>query len=220
MDSSHDHHQHQQSQHDEPQVPRTAQEWDERYGGERVWSGNANAVLVTEASRLTPGTALDAGCGEGGDALWLAAHGWQASGIDHSAVGIDRARQAATDAGLEVTWLVGDLVNEAPPGHYDLVTSHFLHLSKQQQVPLFAHLAGAVAPGGHLLVVGHDLSDVHSSVHRPHLEEMGWSADEVAAQLGDGWEVEACEARPRPTIGPDGKETTIRDAVLLARRAS
>jgi hypothetical protein len=82
---------------------------------------------------------------------------------------------------------------------------------------LFRHLAAAVAPGGTLLVVGHDLSDM-AKMPRPDLVEYGWMAEEVAATLGEGWTIEAAEARPRQAAGPDGDEVTIHDAVLRARR--
>jgi 2-polyprenyl-3-methyl-5-hydroxy-6-metoxy-1,4-benzoquinol methylase len=207
------------AEHEHPQTPHSASDWDERYA-EKVWSGKANAVLISEASKLQPGTALDAGAGEGGDAIWLASHGWRVTGADHSAVGLERAAHAARDAGVEVEWVVLDLVNEAPRSQYDLVTSHFLHLPKPQQPALFAHLAGAVAPGGRLLIVGHDLSDVNSTMHRAHLEDRWWSHDEVGAHLGEGWQIEVSEARPRDTTDQDGNDVTIHDSVLLARRIS
>jgi SAM-dependent methyltransferase len=207
------------AEHEHADTPHSAADWDERYV-ETVWSGSANAVLVSEASKLQPGTALDAGAGEGGDAIWLAAHGWRVTGADHSAVGLERAAQAARDAGVEIEWVVLDLVNEAPPSQYDLVTSHFLHLPKPQQPALFGHLAAAVANGGRLLIVGHDLSDVNSTMHRAHLEDRWWSHDEVGGLLGDGWEIEVSEARPRQTTDQDGNDVTIHDSVMLARRIS
>jgi SAM-dependent methyltransferase len=204
------------AEHDHSGTPLSASDWDERYA-ERVWSGKANAVLVSEASQLQPGTALDAGAGEGADAIWLASRGWTVTAIDHSAVGLERAATAAHDAGVEIQCVVLDLVREVPPAQYDLVTSHFLHLPKQDQPALFGHLAEAVAPGGRLLIVGHDLSD---AMHRPHLEDRWWSHDNVAAQLGDGWTIEVSEARPREVTDQDGTTLTLHDSVLFARRTA
>jgi 16S rRNA G1207 methylase RsmC len=87
---------------------------------------------------------------------------------------------------------------------------------KSEQQPLFRHLAAAVAPGGTLLVVGHDASDMAKM--RPGLAEYGWTVEEVAAALGEGWTIEVAEARPRQATGPDGNEVTIHDAILRARR--
>ena len=105
--------------------------WDERYAGtESIWSGNANAQLAAEASRLTPGTALDVGCGEGGDVIWLAQQGWTVTGADFSANGLARARRHAEDAGVaERTswWQVDARTFDAEGRRFDLVTCHFLH---------------------------------------------------------------------------------------------
>lgn len=212
MSENHDH-----AAHDH-RPPHGEQAWDERYRTKpEIWSGKANAVLVAEAAGLRPGSALDAGAGEGGDAFWLASRGWQVTAADISSVAIERAAKGASERGLTITWLHADLAKTPAPGTYDLVTTHFLHVPKADQQALFRHLAAAVAPGGTLLVVGHDPSDM-AKMPRPDLVEYGWTADEVAAALGEGWTIEAAEARPRLATGPDGDEITIHDAILRARR--
>ena len=217
MSENHDHAAHDHAAHDQ-QAPHGEQAWDERYRAKpEIWSGNPNAVLVAEAADLQPGTALDAGAGEGGDAFWLASRGWKVTAADISGVAIERAAKRAGERGLAISWLQADLAKTPAPGSYDLVTAHFLHVPKSEQQPLFRHLAAAVAPGGTLLVVGHDLSDM-AKMPRPDLVEYGWTAQEVAAALGEGWTIEAAEARPRQAAGPDGDEVTIHDAVLCARR--
>ena len=75
--------------------------WDARYSGdEKIWSGNPNAQLVAEVTALTAGTALDVGCGEGGDVIWLARQGWRVTGADFSANGLARAARHAEQAGV------------------------------------------------------------------------------------------------------------------------
>jgi len=195
------------------------QAWDERYRSRpQHWSGDPNPVLVAEVSAMPPGTALDAGAGEGGDACWLASRGWQVTGADISTVALQRAADRADRLGLEVTWLHLDLTREPAPQSYDLVSAHFLHMPAAARQVLFTHLADAVAPGGTLLVVGHDPSDQNPTVHRPALAETGWTADEVASSLGPGWIIEVAEARARQATDPEGRQITIHDAVLRARR--
>jgi SAM-dependent methyltransferase len=175
--------------------------------------------LVAEVAALKPGTALDAGAGEGGDAFWLASQGWTVTAADISSVALSRAAKRAGELGLAVTWLHADLAKVAAPETYDLVTAHFLHVPKSDQQALFRHLAEAVAPGGTLLVVGHAFSDMEK-LPRPDLLEFGWSPGDVAAALPDGesWTIEASESRPRQATDPDGDEVTINDAILRARR--
>jgi len=210
-----DNHDHAAAEH---RAPHGEQAWDERYrSSPEIWSGRPNEALVAEVSDLTPGTALDAGAGEGGDALWLAAQGWKVTAADISGVAIERAARRASERGLAITWLQADLAASAAPGTYDLVTSHFLHVPKSEQPSLFRHLAAAVASAGTLLVVGHDFSDM-AKLPRPDLREYGWQAEEVAAGLGDGWTIEVAESRARQAAGPDGEEVTIQDAILRACR--
>lgn len=64
-----------------------------------LWSGQANPPLVQEAGDLALGRALDVGCGQGGDILWLAAQGWDATGLDFSQVALDRAAEHAAVPG-------------------------------------------------------------------------------------------------------------------------
>ena len=216
--AAHDHADHAGHDQADRAAPHGEQAWDERYRSQpEIWSGNPNAALVAEVSGLTPGTALDAGAGEGGDAFWLADRGWQVTAADISSVAIERAAKRASERGLAITWLHANLAKVPAPGTYDLVTTHYLHVPKSEQQSLFRHLAAAVAPGGTLLVVGHDLSDM-ARMPRPDLVEFGWMAQEVAAALGEGWTIEAVGSRPRQAASPEGGDITINDAILRARR--
>ncbi len=196
--------------------------WDERYGShDRVWSGQPNAAVVAELDGLSPGTALDAGAGEGADAVWLARQGWRVTAAELSSVALQRAEQAARDAGVTVDRRHLDLTREPVPGRYDLVMSAFLHLPAEHRAAVFARLADAVARGGTLLVVGHDPSDPHTAERRRHHPGTDWTAAQLAATLGDGWTVDTCAVRTRPAAGPhahDGVTGEARDAVLRARR--
>jgi SAM-dependent methyltransferase len=134
--------------------------WDELYlSKEQLFSGNPNSVLVTEVTGLEPGRALDVGCGEGGDAIWLAGQGWQVTATDVSQVALDRAARAleASPGKHPVTWLRQDMIVTPPPaGAFDLVTAHYSVLAMEGDVILH-NLISAVAPGGLLLVVAHDI---------------------------------------------------------------
>lgn len=194
--------------------------WEERYAGpEQVWSGKPNAQLEAEAAKLTPGTALDVGCGEGGDVIWLARQGWQATGADFSANGLARAAGHAADAGVTeaVDWWQVDARRFAAEGRsYDLVTTHFLHPPDGGMVAVTGRLAEAVAPGGHLLVVGHAPSPAFTQLTESHRNAM-WLAEQLVPGLPDDFEVLVAEQRPRRAVR-DGVEMEIEDATLLARR--
>jgi SAM-dependent methyltransferase len=142
------------------------QEWNERYAGSnQIWSGQPNQALVTEVSELPPGRALDVGCGEGADAVWLARRGWDVTGLDVSGVALDRARLHARDAGVVVRWMRAGLVEAGLPDQgFDLV-------SAQYRVPCTPRpcseraLLSAVAPGGALPVVHHAIDVKHGQAH-------------------------------------------------------
>ncbi|QRP44596.1 cyclopropane-fatty-acyl-phospholipid synthase family protein [Amycolatopsis sp. FDAARGOS 1241] len=201
------------------EVPFDETSWDEWYRSAPViWSGKPNAQLVTEAGGLTPGTALDAGCGEGGDAVWLAQNGWRVVAADFSATALERGAVQAEELGVadRVRWRAVDLAEWVPEEKYDLVTSHFLHLASVQREVIFGRLAEAVAPGGTLLIVGHHPSDVEGG-HRLDVPDLFFLAEDVAGTLDGMWESVKTEARERKAV-IEGEEVVIRDTVLVARR--
>jgi SAM-dependent methyltransferase len=195
--------------------------WEELYGSQTsLWTGRPNPQLVTEAANLRPGRALDAGCGEGGDALWLATSGWRVTAVDFSATALARGAKEAAAQGLDerISWLQADLTSWAPEEQFDLVSAQFMHLPTPERTALFARLAAAVAPGGTLLIVGHHPSDLEAGVPRPQVPDLFFTAESIAATLDDGWDRVVTDARSRTAALPDGSEVSIRDAVLVAQR--
>jgi 2-polyprenyl-3-methyl-5-hydroxy-6-metoxy-1,4-benzoquinol methylase len=194
--------------------------WEERYAGEeKIWSGDPNPQLVAAASGLPPGTALDVGCGEGGDVIWLARRGWTVTGADFAANGLARAARHAAQAGVADRvdwWQVDARAFAAADRAYDLVTTHYLHPPDGGMVEVVGRLAAAVAPGGHLLVVGHAPSEVFAHLSAAHHRAMFLAADLVPG-LPAGFEVLVAEQRPRTTTR-DGRAVEIDDSTLLARR--
>lgn len=194
--------------------------WEERYRSHAaVHSGRPNPQLVTEVGDLAPGRALDAGCGEGADAAWLAVRGWQVTAVDLATTALRRARGHAETLGADVAgridWVPADLTGwTAPRKRFDLVSTHYLHPAAARDA-LFRRLAESVARGGTLLVVGHHPSGPqHASA-----PEVCFTAEEVAAVLEPGrWDVVVAEARTRSATGHDGREVALRDTVLRARR--
>jgi 2-polyprenyl-3-methyl-5-hydroxy-6-metoxy-1,4-benzoquinol methylase len=211
----------------EPRAPRHATEmfepesWDERYSGEQdIWSGAPNAQLVAEASKLTPGSALDVGCGEGGDVIWLAQNGWTVTGADFSRNALARAARHAAHAGVgdRIDWWQVDARNFTAQGRsYDLLTTHFLHPAGGTMVDVLRRLCEAVAPGGHLLVVGHaPPSEALMPADDPRRQAMFLAKQLLPALPGD-FQALVVEQRPR-TVTRDGRTIAIDDSTLLARR--
>jgi SAM-dependent methyltransferase len=199
--------------------------WEDLYQQrDRIWSGRANHALVVVAETLAPGRALDLGSGEGGDSMWLAERGWQVTGIDISETALARAAAEARSRGLpegRITWLQRDLSEWQPEGEFDLVSACFLHSPVEfPRERVLRRAAGAVAPGGALLVVGHAAFPSWSNT--PHHEQPVLpTAQEVFESLelaAAGWRVEISEARSREATGPDGQHGHLDDAVLLVRR--
>ncbi|MEU4835232.1 methyltransferase domain-containing protein [Streptosporangium sp. NPDC023615] len=203
--------------------------WDGRYGeSERIWSGDPNAALVREVSGMEPGTVLDLGCGEGGDAIWLARQGWRVTAVDISRIALERAaRHAASVAGDvagdvagRIDWQRHDLATSFPEGTFDLVSAQFLHSpGDMPRERILRAAASAVAPGGVLLIVGHagppsweTEPDRYGALPTPR--EVLESLD-----LPDGeWEVLVSEEHPRTQTGPDGLPGTRTDNTLKIRR--
>ncbi len=209
-----------------PQSP--AEFWEERYAdADRVWSGRVNRVLADTASALEPGTALDLGCGEGGDAIWLAQQGWIATGVDLSPTAIERARAAAAEHGVAEDALrleTGDLAEWAADRSFDLVTCSFLQ-SWPVEIPrkeILRRATGFVAPGGHLLITAHAAAPswAEQGEHGAHGHDFPSPASDLEALDLDPsrWEVLACELRDREASGPDGLPASLTDSVVLVRR--
>lgn len=201
--------------------------WEERYvshRGEsgRVWSGRVNAAVQHEVSGLPAGTALELGCGEGGDALWLASQGWTVTAIDISENALAVAAEEAQLRGLthRVTWVQADLALWHPHAQFDLVTAAFLHspvaLPREQ---ILRTAMAAVAPGGRMLVVGHGapppgLADSeHEHPPLPTPSEML-----ASLQLPADWVVETCGEFEREITWKDRSTVVIADTVLRMRR--
>lgn len=195
--------------------------WEERYRGRTpVWSGQPNPQLVAEVADLPPGTALDAGCGEGADAVWLASRGWRVTAVDIATTALRRAREHAdtldADVACRIDWVPADLTSWTPTRHFDLVATHYVHPATSREA-LFDRLAASVAPGGTLLIVGHHPADRHSASHTG--PQVHFTAEEVAAGLDpDRWDILVAETRTRTATGHDGSEITLRDVVLRARK--
>ena len=196
-------------------------DWEEQYRSKQTpWSGEPNLPLAAEAVDLPPGAALDVGCGEGADAIWLACRGWRVTAVDVSPTALERAAGHAAAAGVEVDWRRADVTDWVPEEKaYDLVTSHFAHLGGNPRQGVIARLVAAVAPGGTLLLVGHDVGDQAALARRTHGPDAYFVAEEVAASLDAGeWDVLVAEVRPREEKAHGGAVETVHDAVLVARR--
>lgn len=197
--------------------------WDGFYGAEgRLWSGRANAVLVRQVTGLPPGRALDLGCGEGGDAIWLARQGWRVTAADVSQVALDRGAEYAASEGVgdRIDWQRHDLSESFPAGTFDLVSAQYLHswleLPRER---ILRTAADAVAPGGVLLIAGHAgypswVPDSAPEAHFPTPEEVLAGLD-----LADGeWEVLVSEVHEEKMTAPDGRPATRTDNTVKVRR--
>ncbi|MDG4800383.1 class I SAM-dependent methyltransferase [Micromonospora sp. WMMD980] len=214
------HHPHRQ---DPPADTDPAEFWDGRYGqSDRIWSGRVNPVLAEVAGALPPGTALDLGCGEGGDAIWLARQGWQVTAVDISAVALERLAVEAERAGVadRITAVRRDLLADGfPTGSFDLVSAQFfqspLALPREKVLPPAAEV---VASGGRLLVVEHGAPPPWSGLD-PDDPRFASPAEIIAAiDLDpDGWETERL-GESRRTATHDGHTGELVDHVVLVRR--
>ncbi|MER0478246.1 class I SAM-dependent methyltransferase [Streptomyces sp. Edi2] len=199
--------------------------WDGVYAARPAADGpQPNARLTETVTGLPPGDALDLGCGDGGDALWLARTGWRVTAVDISEVAVERLAALARSHGLgdRVTTARADLHKSFPPGGFDLVSAHYLHTPFDlDRATVLRSAALALRPGGRLLVVDHGSAapwswNQESDVHYP-------SPREVAAGIGlppQTWTVERADAPRRIATGPDGRTAEVTDHVLLIRRTA
>jgi len=156
--------------------------WDARYeANELVWSAEPNVFLPPIVERLKVGTALDLACGEGRNTIWLARLGWEATGVDYSPVGIEKAREIANETDVE--WIVADVTTYVPDRTFDLVMIIYVHIDPADMQALFENAIAALAPGGTLIAVGHALRNLTAGVGGPPYPEILWTEDRVAPLL-------------------------------------
>ncbi len=196
--------------------------WDSRYAApDLVWSATPNQFLEAEATGLTPGRALDVACGEGRNALFLGALGWQVTAVDFSAEGIATGRRRADEIGVEVDWVVADVVEWAPdPGAFDLVAICYLQLPRESLRTALGQSARALGPGGTLVAVGHDRSNLTDGYGGPQELSVLWTVDEIVSGIRSGIEdlvAERAEVVQR-RVSTDAGERIALDTLVRARR--
>lgn len=199
------------------------QVWEEHYGErERVWSGRVNVRLAELVKLMTPGRALDLGCGEGADALWLAEHGWRVTAVDISQTALDRAAADAASRNLahNIDFQRHDLTETFPDGTFELVSAQFLHsMVPMDRAGVLRRAADAVAPGGTFLVVDHGAAPPWS-MKLDHYHEFP-SAEKVVSSLKlneTQWDRIRVKVVDRDAIGPQGQHAALTDNVVVLRR--
>jgi SAM-dependent methyltransferase len=199
-------------------------DWDHRYSGEQIWSGNPNGALVQETSGMNPGRALDVGAGEGGDAVWLADQGWQVTATDISLQALDRIAVEADERCLPISVHLADAntLDAYGTATFELVSAHYASIPRTPDHRGVNNVLNAVAPGGTLLVVSHDLGPMRTPIDtrehsRPFDPDAYVRVEDFLTALDDtpDWTIEAHETRTRPS----GASTHhVDDIVLRARR--
>ncbi len=192
--------------------------WDSRYrASDLVWGGEPNRFVADEFTGTPPGRALDLGAGEGRNAIWLAGLGWQVTAVDFSEVAVDRARRLAEQRGATVEWVVADLrTYQPPPGVFDAVVVAYLHLLSVDLNVVLGRAAEALAPGGRILVVGHDVTNIEHGIGGPHDPRVLHTPQGIVADL-PGLTVRRAERVRRPVQTEDGVVDAIDTLVTAVR---
>ncbi|WP_278312529.1 class I SAM-dependent methyltransferase [Lolliginicoccus levis] len=198
--------------------------WDQHWRGDpsgapaAMPGGPPNPHLVREIDDLRPGTALEAGCGAGAEALWLAARGWQVTGVDIAAEALARAAERANATGVadRVQWVNADLTMWAPSTTYDLVTTHYAHAA-MPQLEFYHRVSSWVSPGGTLLIAGHLDHDQWHGDAGPSTETLVTAAGITARLDPAEWEVATAEEFHR-TVASHCGARTLHDVVVRAIR--
>ena len=195
--------------------------WNERYrGADLVWGHDANCFVEQAlGAREARGRALDLACGEGRNAIWLARRGWRVTAVDYSDIAIERAREFAAAAGVEVEWVREDVTSYAPdPEAFALVLVSYLQVGRAERRLALARAAKALAPGAELFMIGHAARNLAEGVGGPRDRSVLWDPDEIAEDLrGVGLRVERCEEVVRKVESESGVEEAI-DVLADARR--
>lgn len=196
-----------------------AETWNARYREqELVWSAGPNQFVEQWCADLAPGRAIDLAAGECRNAIWLAERGWDVTAVDYSAVAIDKARQIADRRGVTITTEVADLGRYVPtPGAYELVLVAYLQLVDAELTPILERAAAAVAPGGRLFLINHDLSNLDGGYGGPQSANVLTTPQQVVAAIGDELVIERAEVVERRVQTADGERVAL-DTLVVAER--
>ena len=196
-----------------------AREWDRRWLDKGLHAhGEPSRLVLSVLERLRPGRALDLGCGSGRHAVWLAERGWRVTAVDFAPEALRQARERAAEVGSAVDWIEADLVDYEPPeGGFDLVLVAYLHVPSHERRAILARAEGAVVPGGTLLLVGHDLTNIGTGAPGPTSPSVLYTPADIVPEL-PALDVERAEQVQRPVELEDGSTVEAVDALVLATR--
>ena len=194
------------------------EDWNARYAQkELLWTAEPNRLFAAEVASLEPGRALDVACGEGRNAVWLAERGWRVTGFDFADVALAKAAELAAARGVEVEWVLGDVLEQSPePRSFDLVVVLYLQLPAEELGVALRRAADAVAPGGTLIVLGHDATNLTGGYGGPKDVSVLFTPKQVVAAL-PGLEIERAE-KVRRAVATNGREAVAIDAFVRATR--
>jgi SAM-dependent methyltransferase len=197
------------------------QRWDERYAGtEFTWKTEPNQFVAAELAGLAPGRALDLAAGEGRNSVWLAERGWRVTAVDFSKVGLAKGSQLGAVRGVPdgtIDWVVADLLDYEPArGAFDLVLIAYLHLEAASRAVVLARAATALADGGTLFIVGHDLANLTEGTGGPQDSAVLYTTEALLAGL-PGLQVQRAGQVRRIVRKADGDATAI-DTLVLCRQ--
>lgn len=198
-----------------------AEHWNRRYeGADFLWTAEPNRLLAAEVGKLAPGRALDLGCGEGRNAVWLAKRGWSVTGVDFSDVALEKARRLAEAESVSARWVLSDLRTFEPePGAYDLSVLLYLHLPEPARRVVHAAAARALRAGGVAVLIGHDLTNLTEGFGGPQEASVLFTPEQVAREFPGLTVVRAERVRRRVATG-DGERTAIDTLVRAVRDPS
>ena len=192
-------------------------QWDQRYStSELIWTGRANQFVEAHLADLEPGTAIDLGAGEGRNAVWLATRGWTVTAVDFSQVGLDKAQRLAAEHGAEIATVCADATTWTPDAPVDLVILSYLQLPYAERQVVLEHAVTWLNPGGTLLVIAHDRSNVEHGYGGPPSGDVCYTVDETVTAL-DALEITTAEVAERHVDTADGVRTAL-DTLVIAQR--
>jgi SAM-dependent methyltransferase len=196
-----------------------ARDWDQRWLDKRLHAhGEASPVVLAALEGLAPGRALDLGCGSGRHAVWLAQRGWRVTAVDFSQEALRQARERAAELAVDVDWIEADLVGYEPPAAaFELVLLAYLHVPADERRAILAKAEAAVGPGGTLLLVGHDLTNIGTGAPGPTSPSVLYTPADIVPEL-PALDVSRAEQVRRPVELEDGSTAEAVDALVLATR--